>query len=58
MKKIKKALVGIYHFFFKKKEPKRCKYCGCELNKYNTYRNGWKDYCCGCEDLCRYTGNL
>ena len=55
---MKKALINIYRFFFKKKEPKRCKYCGCELHKYNTYKNGWKDYCCNCEDLCRYTGNL
>ena len=52
---MKKVLISIYHFFFKKK---RCKHCGCELHKYNTYENGWKDYCCDCEDFCRYTGNL
>ena len=58
----KKLVNNIYHNWVteppKDKKPEKCKYCGCTLNEYNTYRNGWKGYCCGCEDLCRYTGNI
>lgn len=57
-----KIVNNIYHNWVnepaKDKKPEKCKSCGRILNDYTTYANGYKGYCCDCEDLARYTGNL